>query len=176
MATIINIFGLPCTGKSTFAMELLYKLKTAGYNVELCPEVFKSWTYNKNTMLNDPYACWAAQYLSNCQFNSALESLDFLIIEAPSLNSACYSPADSGLREISRNLIAKSTHNNIAIHLIEPFDYNPIGRKPNTQDDNTLYMDIWNNVAAAFKIENVFRGSYDFCMKYLTHKLEIGNK
>ena len=30
--------------------------------------------------------------------------------------------------------------------------------------------------AKAFKIENVFRGSYDFCMKYLTHKLEIGSK
>lgn len=169
MTAIINIFGVPCSGKSTFASELLFKLKKQGYNVELCPEIFKAWTYNNNELLNDPYACWAAQYLSNCQFNKSLKTLDFLIIEAPSLNSACYSPFDSGLREISKKLIAKSSYKNIAIHLIKPFDYNPIGRKPNIQDDYDLYNNIWNNVADAFAPEDIFRGSYDYCMKQLTH-------
>jgi len=41
----INLFGGPCSGKSTLAANLFSKMKVKGYNVELVSEFIKEWTY-----------------------------------------------------------------------------------------------------------------------------------
>ena len=42
---IIQLFGGPCSGKSTLAAGLFYELKKAGYEAELVTEHAKEWAW-----------------------------------------------------------------------------------------------------------------------------------
>ena len=43
----INIFGGPCSGKSTVAAQIFCRLKTEGHEVELVQEYVKDWAYEQ---------------------------------------------------------------------------------------------------------------------------------
>lgn len=43
----INIFGGPCSGKSTVAAQIFCHLKTGGHQIELVQEYVKDWAYEK---------------------------------------------------------------------------------------------------------------------------------
>lgn len=129
MVHIIEIFGVPCSGKSTLAAEILAEAKKVGLNVEHCGEVFKAWDYTNNPRLEDQMACIASQYLENTKFGDAVKNLDILIVEAPLLQSCCWGKTPTELFHLCRKLLHSDNHIHVAAVLNKPFEYNSMGRK-----------------------------------------------
>ena len=54
---IVNLFGGPCSGKSTIASGIFYELKCLGIDCELVTEVSKDeiWNGSEHLLSNQPY-------------------------------------------------------------------------------------------------------------------------
>lgn len=91
MKYIINIFGGPGVGKSTYAARLFAELKTRGVNCELVQEVAKEWVYagtppgpGDQVVLAEEQARREARLLGK---------VDVLVTDSPVLLAAAYARA-----------------------------------------------------------------------------------
>ena len=80
-ALVVNLFGVPCAGKSTGAAYIFYKLKTLGLNVELVTEFAKDkvWEQNDEALKNQAYIFGQQAFrLSRC-----VDKVDVIITDSP---------------------------------------------------------------------------------------------
>jgi nicotinamide riboside kinase len=86
----INLFGGPCTRKSTLAARIFYDLKSINKNVELVQEHVKTWAYE-----NREISAFDQLFLFSHQLRSeelALRNkVDFVVTDSPILLAICYS-------------------------------------------------------------------------------------
>jgi hypothetical protein len=101
VAKIINFFAGPGSGKSTLAAGLFYKMKQAGYNVELVTEYAKQATYERrhSTLKNQVY-------ILGKQFNRIemlVGQVEYIVTDSPILLSSYY--AGDGYPESLHDLV-----------------------------------------------------------------------
>lgn len=85
---VINFYGGPCSGKSTAAAGLFYKMKLLGYSVELTDEFAKECVWEGNVpMLKDQLWILAHQ---NRKLLRLADKVDYIITDSPVLLSPIY--------------------------------------------------------------------------------------
>jgi len=88
---VINFYGGPCSGKSTAAAGLFYKMKLAGYKVELTDEFAKECVWEENIpMLADQLWILAHQHRKILRL---ADKVDYIITDSPVLLSPIYREA-----------------------------------------------------------------------------------
>lgn len=86
--TVINFYGGPGSGKSTAAAGLFYKMKLAGYSVELTDEFAKECVWENNVpMLADQLYVLAHQHRKILRL---ADKVDYVITDSPVLLSPIY--------------------------------------------------------------------------------------
>ena len=95
MSTFVNLFGGPCTGKSTVAAWLCSELKKRGYTAEIIHDAAKDIAYRGAVNeLRNPLAILSAQYDKELAFEN--NGVDFIICEAPSVTIEAYNALAEG--------------------------------------------------------------------------------
>lgn len=118
MATQINLFGGPGTGKSTTATGLFHRMKRKGYKAEYNPEFAKSLTYGRDfTRLKDQLLILATQHHPQWVMEG---QVDYVIHDSPFVMGLTYLAEDPHLpvNEFKALSVAMyKTYDNINIFL-----------------------------------------------------------
>lgn len=138
---VVNLFGAPCTGKSTAAAYIFSRLKMHGINVELVTEYVKDmvWEENKTCLNNQPYIFGQQSYrLSRCA-----DKVDVIVTDSPLLLSILYNP-DKTIAEPLNELVMRvfNSYNNLNYVLTSDFLYDPHGRIHNEEECEVIQQDI----------------------------------
>ncbi len=131
---IINLFGAPCSGKSTIAAKLFYTLKEKNISTEYVYEYAKEAIYeSRNELLsNDQLYIFAKQHR---KINRVLYITDYIISDSPLLLSNIYFNKDNNIYswELFESFVMDTFHkyNNLNFLLPSPNEkyYKSIGRK-----------------------------------------------
>lgn len=119
---VINLFGGPGIGKSTFASYLFYKLKSEGYNAELVSEYAKELTWEENfDKLSDQLYVTAKQ---NRRLNRLKNKVDVVVTDCPILLGINYStPSYIGgfFVPMVFSLFESYTNINIVLDRVKPY-------------------------------------------------------
>ena len=90
---VINIFGSPCSGKSTTAAGVFYLLKQMGKNVEMSLEYVKDCVYDGNKYpFTDQIFVFANMLKRLRQYDG---KVDFVVTDAPLLMNHIYGTNES---------------------------------------------------------------------------------
>ena len=133
---VINLYGGPCSGKSTQAAGLFYTMKQRGYSVELVNEFAKEVVWEGNVpMLKDQLWVLAHQHHKLVRLAG---KVDYIITDSPVLLSIAYRSIYEG--PMYSDLIDKlalecyNMYDNIDIFLNRPLGFVDDGR---AQDEVT---------------------------------------
>lgn len=128
MTTVINLWGGPGSGKSTTAAGLFFKMKLAGYKVELVTEYAKELVYAnklKSTLQNQ---ILFEQHLRQLRLK---DRVDFIITDSPLLLSKIYSD-DLKIHKLANTLWSDFRNINVFIKRVKPFA--SYGREQNEEE------------------------------------------
>jgi len=85
---LINIYGAPCSGKSTISAGVFYELKKLGINCELVTEFVKEWAWagTKPNKMDQPFIS-----SNQCRREYVLyNKVDFIITDSPTMLGCFY--------------------------------------------------------------------------------------
>ena len=141
---VINLFGGPCSGKSTTAYLLFGELKKLGYNVEIISEYAKKLTYKEDfkTLKNEQLHIFTQQLLDYRDLNN---KVDIAIAESPLLLSIIYNDLNESEDFPYFNDLIFHEHNkydNINIFINRETEYQQTGRNQSLDESK----DIDNNI------------------------------
>lgn len=146
MATQINLFGGPGTGKSTTATGLFNRMKRKGYQAEYNPEFAKSLTYGKDfTRLKDQLLILATQHHPQWVMQG---QVDYVIHDSPTVMGLTYLAKDPHLPEAEFKALSVAifkTYDNINIFLrrnIEAHPYQGYGRTQSLEQAQNKDLEI----------------------------------
>lgn len=136
---VVNLFGGPCTGKSTLAASLFAALKMRGYNVELVTEFAKDLVWTERTKeLEDQVYILGKMYHKLWRLK---DKVAVAIVDSPLLLCTCY---DKG-RTKNFNEFVLGLHysfNNYNILLQQNFKYQKIGRYQDEETAKQQHLEI----------------------------------
>lgn len=142
LATVVNLFGGPGSGKTTTAWALGAELKYRGVSVEYVPEWVKPAAYEKR-----PDVFWQAQQHIYGNQSYALEvaakgGATLIVTDSPLLIGLCYMDNFHPLFEDMCNLVDMdaSRYNNFNVFINRVKPYNPVGR--NQTEEEAKYKDF----------------------------------
>lgn len=141
---VINFYGGPCSGKSTAAAGLFYKMKLLNYSVELTDEFAKECVWEGNVpMLKDQLWILAHQHRKILRL---VGKVDYIITDSPVLLSPIYREVYEG--PLYSNLIDKlalecyNMYDNINFMLSRPRNFDPNGRAQNEVESVRIDLEI----------------------------------
>lgn len=140
---IINLFGGPCSGKSTCAAYVFHKLKTMNINAETIFEFTKDLTYSTN--IAPPYN-QAFVFGNQLQkIEQYLKHIDVLIVDSPLLLSIIYNNT-TYLNEHFNLVVLEAfkSFNNLNYLLDNDFSYSQSGRYQNETEAKHIHSEIAN--------------------------------
>jgi len=79
----INLFGGPCTGKSTLAANLFGELKQMGHHCELVTEFVKTWTYQEKVPTQFDQVFITANQIQNESILLRSGKLELIVTDSP---------------------------------------------------------------------------------------------
>lgn len=132
MTLIINLFGGPCSGKSTTASGLFHQMKLEGINCEYVQEFAKdlTWANNREALTCQAYVfgqqLWRIERLIN--------KVDFIITDSPLLLSSIYKP--SNYPEVFDKFVVDmyNKYTNVNIYLNRKKKYVRAGRNQSEEE------------------------------------------
>lgn len=124
---VVNLFGVPGSGKSTGAAYIFSKLKMHGINAELITEFAKDkvWEESVEVFRNQIYI-FGKQYF---RMSRCIDKVDVVVTDSPLLLSQFYNKSEA-LGEDFDNLVLRvfNLFNNVSFLLNRVKPYNPNGR------------------------------------------------
>lgn len=134
---VINLFGVPGSGKSTGAAYIFSQLKMKGINAELITEFAKDkvWENNEEVFKNQAYLFGKQSFkMSRCR-----DKVDCIIIDSPLPLSILYN-RDTVLGEDFNKTIMNvfNSYSNWNYLLLRTKPYNPIGRLQTEKESDAL--------------------------------------
>jgi hypothetical protein len=125
---ILNLFGGPCTGKSTTAAALFYHMKKMGIQCELIQEYAKDMVYERrHNILTDQIYVFAKQQRRIARLKD--HNLDWVITDSPIPLGLIYLQPGA-LSENFHKLVMEvfDSYHNHNFLLSRNVAYNPVGR------------------------------------------------
>ncbi len=114
---VVNLFGGPGTGKSTLMAAIFAKLKSKGYDCEMCPEFAKELVWeNRLETFSDELYLFAKQ---NHRLFRLIGKVDIVITDRPLYLSIPYYNYYKGRNQSYENLVKDTfeSYNNLNIFL-----------------------------------------------------------
>lgn len=137
---IINLFGPPCSAKSTTAAGLFYDLKLDGYSVELVTEFAKELTYlERRKCLADQFYVTAQQ---NHRMHALIGKVDYIITDSPILLSVAYVPKSYPLSFSRFVFDLFNTYNNLNFFLKRAVPYVEDGRNQTEAESDEVCVKL----------------------------------
>jgi nicotinamide riboside kinase len=142
----INLFGGPCSGKSTLASFVFASLKMRGLNIELISEYIKTWAYEKRELRGcDQFYVFAKQWRKEDII--LRNGVDHLISDSPLLLQCIYAQKYGAegaeqIRDVAIQIENRTPSLNIVLER-RPGDYKSEGR--------------WQDEKAAFAMDDYIR-------------------
>lgn len=139
---VINLWGAPCSGKSTTASGLFKKMKVNNYNVELVHEYAKDmvWDRAHPDHFSDQFKISAHQH--ERQLRLAHNNVRWAISDSPLLMAAMYQPVNYYKTFLPFLMEVSDSFTNINFFLKRNFDYVELGRNKSEQEANKISEDI----------------------------------
>lgn len=139
MTKVINLYGGPCSAKSTTAAGLFHRMKQRHMSVELVTEYAKELVYSNRLehMTDQQEYIFAEQ---NARIHRLRDKVDYVITDSPILLSAIYANADWCCVDRFKNLVycCYASYNNIDIFLRRPNIFDNNGRLHNEEQSKEL--------------------------------------
>lgn len=148
---VFNLWGAPCTGKSTTAAGIFYYCKIAGYKCELVTEYVKPLIYEgRSSVLNDQVYILAKQ---NRKLLTVKDKVDFVITDSPLPLGLFYQPEDyyTFYKPLLMEMYNSYDNVNILLTSSKGLGYQTEGRKQTEEEAK----DLQNNIIT-FLMENDF--------------------
>ena len=126
MTNVINLFGAPCSGKSTLALALAAKLKVKGLKTEYVEEYAKGQTYEENfcTLTNQIKVLGEQHHL----MFRVKDKIDWIVTDSPFVMGMTYvDEPNKPLEDLMWFEFHKYQNHNFFLPLM--FDYQSHGRK-----------------------------------------------
>jgi nicotinamide riboside kinase len=134
---VVNLFGVPSSGKSTGASYVFAQLKLIGINAELITEFAKDkvWEHNEEVFANQAYIFGKQSFKQSRVKNK----VDVMITDSPLLLSRFYN-SDEVLGESFNKTVLNvfNSYNNMNFLLLRNKPYNPIGRQQTENESDAL--------------------------------------
>jgi nicotinamide riboside kinase len=131
---VVNLFGPPSSGKTTVQCDVFRRLKQAGVNCEMLPEVAKKLTWERRwpTLRCQPYIFGKTLH----DMQTLREQVDVLVLDSPLMLCAVY---NSLLEEPAGHFTpmvadAHARFTNVNYMLRRTFDYASEGRRQNEEE------------------------------------------
>ena len=131
-ALIINLFGGPCTGKSTVAAGVFFELKKKRIQCELVPEVAKAltWENRQQALRNQLYVVGEQmQCIERCT-----DEVEVVVMDTSLLLGAIYQPPHYPTSFSDALLDLYNQMDNINFELKRAFPYDPVGRNQTAEE------------------------------------------
>lgn len=134
---VINLFGVPGSGKSTCAAYVFAKLKMKGINAELITEFAKDkvWENNTEVFKNQPYIFGKQSYrMSRCR-----DKVDIIVTDSPLPLTLLYNQdtiLGCEFDQVVMNVFTSYTNMNFLLK--RDFPYSKIGRHENEEQSKNL--------------------------------------
>ena len=136
---ILNLFGGPCTGKSTTAAALFYHMKKMGIQCELIQEYAKDLVYEqRHNILSDQIYVFAKQQRRIARLKD--HNLDWVITDSPIPLGLIYLQPGA-LSENFHRLVMEvfDAYHNHNFLLSRNVAYNPVGRNQKTEQEAVVF-------------------------------------
>lgn len=141
MTKVINLFGQPCSGKSTLAAGLFYDMKMRGLNVELVTEWCKEKVYEKAPYpFKDQLYTFAKQHKKVRQL---IDVVDYIVSDSPIVQGLVYA---SNEPELFPKMVLQyfNQYDNLNILLKPSHAYHNEGRLQTEAEASQIGCDIEN--------------------------------
>lgn len=142
MTKIINLFGAPCSGKSTHRARIFAEMKIAGYHVEEVTEYAKDiiWEDREN-LFEDQLYILAKQ---NRRISRLIDKVDYVVTDSPLLMNVVYANPQTPYREALKSLTIEIAghYNNINFFLNRTHEFQQYGRVHGEEHSNDLAEQI----------------------------------
>jgi len=136
MALHINIFGAPCSGKSTMRSRLFYELKKRQLKVEEITEYAKSLTYGEdNIKLSDQILVFGKQHHPHYVLDT---KVDYIITDSPFIMGFSYLDKDSIYHDELKELMLTTNkgYKSLNYFLNRNHEYQEFGRSQTELESN----------------------------------------
>lgn len=134
---MVNLFGVPGSGKSTGSAYIFSKLKMQGINAELVTEFAKDkvWENNTEVFKNQAYLFGKQSYrMSRCK-----DKVDVIVTDSPLPLSIFYNNNPSLTENFNNSIMdVFNSYNNVNYLLLRTKPYNPAGRHQSEDESNAL--------------------------------------
>lgn len=145
---IINFFGAPCVGKSTFATGVFYRLKKySDINVELVTEVAKDlcWENNEIALHDQLYIAG----LQNYRLSRLNDKVDIVITDAPLMLQTIYyrlndRPCQDEFEKVILNHSKEYNNINYMLYPLDKYKYIKSGRNYDSSSQEKITNEILN--------------------------------
>ena len=140
---VINLFGVPGSGKSTGSAYIFSKLKMQGINAELVTEFAKDkvWENNTEVFKNQAYLFGKQSYrMSRCK-----DKVDVIVTDSPLPLSIFYNNDPALTENFNKSVMdVFNSYSNINYLLLRIKPYNPVGRHQTEEESNALRQPMVN--------------------------------
>ncbi len=142
---VVNLIGVPCSGKSTSAAYIFSKLKMKGLKCELVTEIAKDMIYEgRLRRLHNQLIVAGEQY---DRLDRLRDKVDITITDAPLILQPIYykrnnCPHPSYFKDIIFEYY--KTFDNINYFLKQPYTFDSTGRVTTSEDSDDIHDAIYN--------------------------------
>lgn len=136
---VINLYSGPCAGKSLLAADIFSKLKRAGIQAEIPPEVAKIRAQRGDFgFLKDQLAVFAETHHQLAM--TALSGAEVAVLDSPLLLSLAYSPKDylRSFPGLVRDVYDQYQNLNFYLRRSDDHPYSEVGRIHNEEQSKDL--------------------------------------
>ena len=171
---LVNLYGVPGTGKSTGAAYIYSKLKLDGINCELVTEYAKDmvWDQNRKAIYNQSYI-FGNQYYRISRLEN---EVDVVITDSPLLLSIIYNKDKRLGNELIQLVksVSNSYENRVDILFKRVKQYRTVGRLHNEEQSDKLYneiKDLLDTVNPDYEVVEATQEGYEKVIEMIKEKL-----